>query len=273
MDLISQSIENVDELAKICINNNKNAVDNASIGRIHPNIHIYYNSVNIFVGPQGSGKTYSAMTEIIKISKVDPYAHLLVYFSKEGANTYDPTVESLKILLDVDIVYVRYDEAVDFVKKLLAYKALYDEIKNGHLESKIEQSQVDELYEVLHIKSLSAPILHTMFLFDDVSNNILFKQDSSYCNSLVSICRKIHTSFFMTIQYWKGVSPNIKANVTSAFIFGRFSKQQFRYICSQIATSIPFDELYNQYSQLNASDKLIINNRTNEVDIVTKHDC
>ena len=273
MDLISQSIENVDELAKICINNNKNAVDNASIGRIHPNIHIYYNSVNIFVGPQGSGKTYSAMTEIIKISKVDPYAHLLVYFSKEGANTYDPTVESLKILLDVDIVYVRYDEAVDFVKKLLAYKALYDEIKNGHLESKIEQSQVDELYEVLHIKSLSAPILHTMFLFDDVSNNILFKQDSSYCNSLVSICRKIHTSFFMTIQYWKGVSPNIKANVTSAFIFGRFSKQQFRYICSQIATSIPFDELYSRYSQLNASDKLIINNRTNEVDIVTKHDC
>ena len=67
MDLISQSIENVDELAKICINNNKNAVDNASIGRIHPNIHTYYNSVNIFVGPQGSGKTYSAMTEIIKI--------------------------------------------------------------------------------------------------------------------------------------------------------------------------------------------------------------
>ena len=273
MDLISQSIDNIDELAKICINNNKHNVDNASIGRIHPNIHTYYNSVNIFVGPQGSGKTYSAMTEIIKISKVDPYAHLLVYFSKEGANTYDPTVESLKILLDVDIVYVRYDEAVDFVKKLLAYKALYDEIKNGHLESKIEQSQVDELYEVLHIKSLSAPILHTMFLFDDVSNNILFKQDSSYCNSLVSICRKIHTSFFMTIQYWKGVSPNIKANVTSAFIFGRFSKQQFRYICSQIATSIPFDELYNQYSQLNASDKLIINNRTNEIDIVTKHDC
>ena len=273
MDLINQSIENVDELAKICINNNKNAVDNASIGRIHPNIHTYYNSVNIFVGPQGSGKTYSAMTEIIKISKVDPYAHLLVYFSKEGANTYDPTVESLKILLDVDIVYVRYDEAVDFVKKLLAYKALYDEIKNGHLESKIEQSQVDELYEVLHIKSFSAPILHTMFLFDDVSNNILFKQDSSYCNSLVSICRKIHTSFFMTIQYWKGVSPNIKANVTSAFIFGRFSKQQFRYICSQIATSIPFDELYSRYSQLNASDKLIINNRTNEVDVVTQHDC
>ena len=272
MDLISQSIENVDELAKICINNNKHNVDNAAIGRIHPNIHTYYNSVNIFVGPQGSGKTYSAMTEIIKISKVDPYAHLLVYFSKEGANTYDPTVESLKILLDVDIVYVRYDEAVDFVKKLLAYKALYDEIKNEHLESKIEQSQVDELYEVLHIKSLSAPILHTMFLFDDVSNNILFKQDSSYCNSLVSICRKIHTSFFMTIQYWKGVSPNIKANVTSAFIFGRFSKQQFRYICSQIATSIPFDELYNQYSQLNASDKLIINNRTNEVDIVMQND-
>ena len=273
MDLISQSIENVDELAKICINNNKHNVDNAAIGRIHPNIHTYYNSVNIFVGPQGSGKTYSAMTEIIKISKVDPYAHLLVYFSKDGINTYDPTIESLKVLLNIDIEYVRYNNAVDYIKKLLAYKALYDEIKNEHLESKIEQSQVDELYEVLHIKSFSAPILHTMFLFDDVSNNILFKQDSSYCNSLVSICRKIHTSFFMTIQYWKGVSPNIKANVTSAFIFGRFSKQQFRYICSQISTSIPFDELYNQYSQLNASDKLIINNRTNEIDVVTKHDC
>ena len=145
---------------------------------------------------------------------------------------------------------------------------MYDEIKNEHLESKIEQSQIDELYKVLHINSLSSPILHTLFLFDDVSNNILFKNDSSYFNSLIAICRKIHASFFMTIQYWKAVSTNIKSNVTTAFIFGRFSKQQFRYICSQIATSIPFEMLYNQYTKLNSNDKLIINNRTNESDVV-----
>ena len=52
-------------------------------------------------------------------------------------------------------------------------------------------------------------------------------------------------------------SPNIKANTTTATIFGGFSKQQFRYICSQIANSIPFETLYNEYMTLMGHDKII----------------
>ncbi len=253
----------VNDVAINLINENKKAVENVTIKRIHPDINTYYFTVNIFNGPQGTGKTYSAMLEIIKISMVDPNSHLLIYISKDG-DKVDPTIESLKSLLTIDIVYVKYADAVEYVKQLLLYKNLYNEIKREKLENKICDDQVEELNSILHINDFSRDFLHTLILFDDVSNNRLFKDQSSYFNELITQCRKIHCTFFMTIQFWKGVSPNIKANTTTATIFAGFSKQQFRYICSQVASSIPFDVLYSVYQQLKEHEKLIMNNRTNE---------
>ena len=253
----------IDDVAVNIMKENKKAVDNVTIKRIHPDINTYYFTVNIFNGPQGTGKTYSSMLEIIKISMVDPNSHLLIYISKDG-DKVDPTIESLKSLLAIDIVYVKYADAVEYVKQLLLYKNLYNEIKREKLENKICDDQVEELNSILHINDFSRDFLHTLILFDDVSNNRLFKDQSSYFNELITQCRKIHCTFFMTIQFWKGVSPNIKANTTTATIFAGFSKQQFRYICSQVASSIPFDVLYSVYQQLKEHEKLIMNNRTNE---------
>ena len=257
----------VDDVALECINKNRKAVDNVTIKKIHPDINTYYFTVNIFNGPQGTGKTFTSLVEIIKISMVDPNAHLLIYISKDG-DKVDPTIESLKEMLNIDIEYVKYDNAVNYVKKLLLYKNLYNEIKREHLETKICDDQIDEINNTLHVHDFNREFLHTLILFDDVSNNKLFKDQSSYFNELITQCRKIHCTFFMTIQYWKGVSPNIKANTTTATIFGGFSKQQFRYICSQIANSIPFETLYNEYMTLMGHDKIIMNNRTGEYCIV-----
>ena len=111
---------------------NNDDVKTESLSKIHPEINCYYNSVNVFVGRQGAGKGVQAITEIIKISKVDKTAHLLLYVSKYGTQT-DKTFESMKHLIQIPIIYVKYDDSVQEFSKIQCYKRLYEEIKSKHL--------------------------------------------------------------------------------------------------------------------------------------------
>ena len=108
------------------------------------------------------------MKEAIKISMLSPETHLLVIVCKDETST-DPTVESLKPLLKIPIVYVAEDDAVEYVKKLLDYKRFYDFIKSEHLENKIVDEQVEEVFEVLHIHDWRRNWLHTLILFNDIA--------------------------------------------------------------------------------------------------------
>ena len=68
----------------------------------------YANSLNVFVGRQRSGKSFQAIQEIIKISRIDPTAHLLVYVNQKGSCD-DDTFETFKEMIEIPIEYVRYD--------------------------------------------------------------------------------------------------------------------------------------------------------------------
>ena len=83
------------------------------------------------------------MKEAIKISRTSPETHLLIIICKDE-NSTDPTVETLKPLLRIPVVYVAEDDAVDYVKNLLLYKRFYDLVKNEHYENRIEDEQVRE---------------------------------------------------------------------------------------------------------------------------------
>ena len=57
-----------------------------------PRTHTYANSLNVFVGRQRSGKSYQAIQEIIKISRVDPNAHLVVYINENGSGSFSKAI-------------------------------------------------------------------------------------------------------------------------------------------------------------------------------------
>ena len=97
-----------------CLQRNKQNINKEKLRRIHKDCNIMYNSVNVLCGRQGSGKTFTSMKEAIKISMLSPETHLLVIVCKDETIT-DPTVESLKPLLQIPIVYVAEDDAVEYV--------------------------------------------------------------------------------------------------------------------------------------------------------------
>ena len=260
------SLDDLDDMIEDCLRHNEVNINKERLTPIHDKVNVFYNSVNVFCGRQGSGKTFTSMKEAIKISRISPETHLLIVICKDETST-DPTVESLKPLLNIPIVYVEEDEAIEYVKNLLEYKRFYDFIKAEHLENKIVDEQVEEVFDVLHINDWKRKWLHTLIIFNDIAKSKLLKRPDGYFNQLFPICRHIQCSFFLNVQFWKSIQTEIKANITTAFIFGGFSRQQFLYIIHQLPVSVGTDELFNAYKQLSKNEKMIINCETSKVSI------
>lgn len=232
---------------------NENAIKKERLEPIHPQTIVYKNSVNILVGKQGSGKTFTCVYEIAKITQLHPETHLLVVFCKDE-NKEDPTVKALSNMINVPIVYITEDNAEEYVRNLLESKRRYDEA----YANKDFTTLSDEDIEILKISDSNRSYLHTIFLFNDIAKSKLFNRATNYFNQLLPICRHIQVSFFLNVQFWKSLPPEIKANATLVFIFGGFDIRQLYYIFSQVPSSMRVQELISFYKTLGKHDKLIV---------------
>ena len=79
-----------------------------------PRTNVYANSVNVYVGRPRSGKTYLAIHDIISVVRNDPNTHLLVYINEKG-ECDDDTFERFQELIDADVVFVKYQDAEQFL--------------------------------------------------------------------------------------------------------------------------------------------------------------
>ena len=230
------------------LNSKKDVTNNALIKCIHPDINVRYNSVNVIVGKQSLGKTVVALEEIIKISLLGTH-HLLVYVTKNGDEN-DLSFQSLKHLLKIPYVTVSEKDSKPFIEELIAAKNLYYKIKREHLEGQIVPEQIEALFEVLHVDNFDKSTLHTLVLFDDISNNKLFSSEESFFSQQIRRCRHTNMTYFLLIQGWKGIKPHVKNEITTLFIFPCFNRQQLHFIYSQSASNLEFDEFYRLYQQM-----------------------
>ena len=92
-------------------------------------------------------------------------------------------------------------------------------------------------------------------------------QSKGFFAEMLGVCRHIHCSFFLTIQFWKSITTEIKANVSTIFIFGLYSKQQLNVMLYQIPTHYTFEEIYEVYKQLEKHDCLIVDVNSGEINL------
>ena len=104
----------VDAAMDVMARVNRVKLNHALIKKI-PHSFLYYNSVTIAVGKQRSGKTYSYIREIIKISENEPNIHVLIYVNRTGGES-DQTFEAQKPLIKIPVIYVSHNELPDFMK-------------------------------------------------------------------------------------------------------------------------------------------------------------
>ena len=244
---------NLNEINNIVANTLKDhqeEMSGAFIAPIHPSVNIKYNSVNVIVGKQNMGKTVIALQEIIKISLLYTH-HLLVYVTKDGEEN-DRSWRALRDLFSPSLPYVTIaeEDAENYIRNLIGAKNLYYKIKHGETtEEKEGPERIAQMKELLHVNSYIAEFLHTLVLFDDISNSKLFSNEESFFSQAIKRCRHTNMSYFLLIQGWKGLKPHVKNEITSLFIFPCFNDQQLRYIYSQAASNLSWED-FNYYYKL-----------------------
>jgi hypothetical protein len=223
-----------------------------------PRTNTYANSVNVYVGRPRSGKTYLALHDIISVIRNDRNTHLLVYINEKG-ECDDDTFDRFQELIEVDIVFVKYSDAEKYLKNLLDYKMIYNKIKENKIDlSDVPNEVQKELFENLCINDFKKDHLHTLILLEDATNSKVIKKSDSYINDLLTRCAHTQFSFFIIIHYWKALTTNIKANLSTIYIFGGYSRQQLQYMIYQMNIGQSLKEVMQKYTQLEQYDKLTI---------------
>jgi hypothetical protein len=223
--------------------------------------NIYQNSINVAVGKPQSGKSIALITEIMKLSVLHRETHLLIVINKNGSSK-DPTINMFSSDIKIPIIYISRDN-LDQVNEILEYKELYNEIKDQGLEDEIDENQRDKLFEVLKIDNFDRSYLHTLILLEDCGNSTVLK--TGLIHSLMVECRHIQTSFFITIQSWKMIDPEIKSYLGTVFVFSGFSRERLQYLIRQTNININLNEFMKIYNTLNKNESLIIDCVTGEV--------
>ena len=225
----------------------------ALITAIHEQILTRYNSVNVIVGKQSLGKTVVALEEIIKISYLDTH-HMLVYVTKDGEEN-DRSWNTLKGLIEMPILLVSEENAEACIDELIAAKSLYYKVRRDRTKNILDKRQKQDLFDTLQVDNFEKSFLHTLILFDDISNSKLFSSEESFFSQLLRRCRHNNLSFYLLIQGWKGIKPHIKNEITTIYIFPGFNKQQVRYIYSQSSSCLDFEDFYKVYQDVNKNKR------------------
>ena len=222
------------------------------------NTELYANSVNVYVGRPRSGKTFQALHDIISVVRNDPCVHMLVYINESG-QIDDDTFERFEELITVPIVYVKYRDYEKYLKRITQYKNVYNRIIDNNIPpSEIPDDVKSDLFKTLHIEDIHRPYLHTLIMTEDATNSKELRRADSYLNDLLTRCAHTQFSFFILIHYWKALTTNIKANLSTIYIFGGYSRQQLSYMLYQMNLPTDMNTISQHYTKMPRYSKLVI---------------
>jgi Cdc6-like AAA superfamily ATPase len=147
-------------------------------------IKFVWNSLNIVVGQTGSGKSRTVFREISKLNYVDnnPYNQFVYIADEENDKTFikyrDMIERRNKItgkIEGIPIVKLRYEQAYEYLIKLIKAKNLYERIQKKPSIRRDDEKEL--LLDFLGVTGFETPVLHTIILFDDATDCFKNKKD------------------------------------------------------------------------------------------------
>ena len=216
------------------------------IQKINDQINFKYNSFNIYLGKQGTGKTTNILKELIKLSTIKNDYHLIIYVSN---NESDDTFNRLKNYINIPIVKTDYQNLNQQFEQLIKFKDIYNKMFDGEIPKN------NDILNMLYIKDFNKDRLHTFILMDDAAF-VLNKENE--CFKWLFQLRHLNCTVALCIQIWKNINPSFKSQITSINIFKGYSRQQLNFIYQQISVDVNFNEFMRIYNKLDYRKKLII---------------
>ena len=171
----------------------------------------------------------------------------------------------MKDKIPLQIIKTTYEEAFEILTMITDAKADYAEIKNKHLEDKLDPEYEQELLAQLNIRNFNQDYIHTIVFYDDAIN--IFKNKKDPLFRLLFENRQPKITYFLAIQDPVGLDPSVKSNIDSCWLFGGFSSQKFNYIFHQLNSPYDREELFQKYKELTSNQAIIFDYSSSGVEL------
>jgi hypothetical protein len=136
---------------------------------IDPELIFRRNSINLYIGRRGSGKTFNVLRELIKLSnlpKMGGYNSFIYCTDK----TNDDTVNELLSMVKLKTRLVSYKDMPQFLADLVDAKNAYGEVLEKGLLDDTTDKCVKDLMTALDLSCWGEPLSRTVILYDDGIN-------------------------------------------------------------------------------------------------------
>ncbi|OHT13347.1 hypothetical protein TRFO_16557 [Tritrichomonas foetus] len=250
------------------LHNQKEDLKEEKIEEIDPEILTKYNSINVFLGKAGSGKSFNILQTFAKISIASPNTHLIIYITKSG-RVNDKTFDLFQEFIKIPIIFCSLEDAVSKFNEILQWKEIYRKIQEGDFNMKNLTSQNKKtLFEKLHIHNFKHKWLHTIVYFEDAHKNPLLYGNNKnlYFLQRIPLFRHDNCSYYFAIQLLVGFPTDLKTQITDLFLFPGYSNQQLKFIMNHVNIEMKPSEFIEYYKELDKREFIRINNETGDVE-------
>lgn len=215
---------------------------NKHISKIHDEIPIKYNSLNISVGKPGSSKTTFVMKTIMKFALFPNDFHMVIYITDKST---DDTVNSLLKYVKLPFVQCSYDEFKSIFEEFINLKEAYHKIRQDPAAYNEEDKQ--RVLEELYLKDFSRQNIQTLIFADDAS--FFFDKKSPFRRVFTQL-RHYNCVFWLVIHCWRSIDTDIKRILSAVFISKGLSREELSYIHRQISSQYKFNDFAHMYESM-----------------------
>lgn len=205
-----------------------------TISEIHPQIAFYYNSFNVCLGKQGTGKTTFLLKQLMKLSMIPNQPYTRIIYITNGSGT-DVTFEKIKQMIAIPIFGLSFENST---------------------------SQLADFFS-----SQENTLDHTFLIIEDASFMLL--KDSPMWTEWVCKLRHLRLTIWVNLHIWRSLNSMLKTQITSVFIFKGFSREQMMQISRQSSSTVEFKITFFLYGQLKNRQLLQINNVNGKIEIIS----
>ena len=232
---------------------------NKFISKVHEDLDLRYNSLNIVVGRPGTSKTTLFMKTMMKLNYYPNNFHLIIYVSN---NESDDTFLKLKQYINIPIVQITYDNILDTFVQLIQTKEEYWEAHRNKDEGLIE-----ELGRQLYVKSPFPFNIQTMIFMDDAVGVV--KKKSPWTKFLTQL-RHLQCSFWLNLHFFsaEAFDSDLKPQLTSLYLSSGIPHDKLSYAYRQINSGATKNEFLEKYMLVKGYQKLFVDCKDGLIKII-----
>jgi hypothetical protein len=191
---------------------------------ISPQLNFRRNSINLYIGRRGSGKTFNVLRELIKLSELPNKAGYndFIYCTDK---TNDNTVKELLGLIKLKTRVVSYADMPTFLTDLVDAKNAYADALDKNLVDDLSERCKQDLLKSVDLKNFTNYVPNTVILYDDAIN--IFKNPKNkVLLDYLHQNRQPRITYFLCLQDGFSLPPQIKRNLDTAILFGGYTDGQ-----------------------------------------------